>query len=160
MSQRKGLADLFKAVNLLGRRDVELVVMGSPLAEMSFYRGQCASFRYEPPRPHGAVLNLMKSCDVFCLPSIVEGRALVQQEAMSCGLPLIVTPNAGAEDLIEEGRTGFLVPPGNPEEIGRRIDWFANHTDQLEEMGRAATAKTGELTWAGYARGIIENFHA
>lgn len=160
MSQRKGLADLFRAVNLLDRRDVELIVMGSPVVEMSFYRRQCPSFQYEPPRPHDEVLRLMKTCDVFCLPSIVEGRALVQQEAMSCGLPLIVTPNAGARDLIEKGRTGFLVPPGNPEEIGRRISWFADHTDQLEDMGRAACEKAGELTWTGYAQCIIESFHA
>jgi len=160
MSQRKGLADLFQAVKLLDRRDVELVVMGSPVVDLSFYRRQCPSFRYEPPRPHEAVLRLMKSCDILCLPSIVEGRALVQQEAMSCGLPLIVTRNAGAEDLIEEGRTGFLVPPGSPEEIARRIAWFADHGEQLGDMGCAALKKAGELTWAGYADCIIENFHA
>jgi glycosyltransferase involved in cell wall biosynthesis len=45
----------------------------------------------------------MKAHDALVLPSIVEGRALVQQEALSCGLPIIVTPNAGGEDLVEEG---------------------------------------------------------
>ena len=89
--------------------------MGSPVAEMYFYRRKCSSFRYEPPRPHDEVLALMRSCDVFCLPSIVEGRALVQQEAMSCGLPLIVTPNPPGQTIwIEEGRTGFLHSTGKP----------------------------------------------
>jgi glycosyltransferase involved in cell wall biosynthesis len=160
MSQRKGLADLFEAVRMLNRKDVELVVMGSPVADLSFYQRQCTSFRYEPPRPHEAVLDLMKTCDILCLPSIVEGRALVQQEAMSCGLPLIVTPNAGAEDMIDEGKTGFLVPPGNPAEICRRVDWCADHRSELEEMGRAARAKASELTWAGYAQTVIAHFHA
>lgn len=159
MTQRKGLADLFEAVNRLNRSDVELVVMGSPIADMSFYRSQCASFRYEAPRPHEAVLQLMESCDVFCLPSIVEGRALVQQEAMSCGLPLIVTPNAGAEDLIDEGVTGFLVPPASPDAIADRIAWFADHRDAIPEMGRAALTKAAELTWAQYAHTIIESYH-
>ena len=58
-----------------------------------------ADFTYEPPRPHHEVLQLMKTCDVLVLPSIVEGRALVQQEAMSCRLPVIATRNAGADDL-------------------------------------------------------------
>ncbi len=49
----------------------------------------------------------MQSCDVFVLPSIVEGRALVQQEAMACGLPVIATRNAGADDLIEDGTNWF-----------------------------------------------------
>ncbi|HUR59651.1 MAG TPA: glycosyltransferase family 4 protein, partial [Opitutaceae bacterium] len=100
MTQRKGLADLFAAMKLLQRSDVELVVMGAPVAALEFYRQQFAGFQYEPPRPHDEVLKLMRSCDVFVLPSIVEGRALVQQEALACGLPLIVTPNAGGEDLI------------------------------------------------------------
>ena len=56
----------------------------------------------------------MRSCDLLVLPSIVEGRALVLQEAMACGLAMIATPNAGAEDLIVEGETGFLVPVGAP----------------------------------------------
>ena len=81
MTQRKGLADLFAAMKLVDRSDVELVVMGSPLAPMSFYRGQCPGFVYEGPRSHDEVLSLMRTCDVLALPSIVEGRALVQQEA-------------------------------------------------------------------------------
>ena len=48
-------------------------------------------------------------------------RALVQQEALSCGTPLIVTPNAGAEDLIDEGLTGFIIPFRNPEKIAEKI---------------------------------------
>jgi glycosyltransferase involved in cell wall biosynthesis len=85
MGQRKGLCDLFEAVNLLQRDDLELVVMGSMLAPMEFYRSKLANFTYEPGRSNEQVLELMRSCDVFCLPSIVEGRALVMQEAMSQG---------------------------------------------------------------------------
>ncbi len=81
MSQRKGLADVFSAFKLLKRQDVELVVMGSLVAPMDFYRRQYNDFHYEAPRPHDDVLRLMRSCHVFVLPSIVEGRALVQQEA-------------------------------------------------------------------------------
>jgi glycosyltransferase involved in cell wall biosynthesis len=110
MTQRKGLADLFAAFNIVNRKDVELVVLGSLVQPLEFYRGQYADFSYEAPRPHGNVLQLMQSCDVFALPSIVEGRALVQQEAMACGLPLIVTPNAGGQDLIEEGKQDFSFP--------------------------------------------------
>src|SRR5207253_10260061 len=72
----------------LFRSAVELVVMGSTLRSLSWYRDQFPDFTYEPPRPHREVLRLMHSCDIFVLPSIVEGRALAQQEAMACGLPL------------------------------------------------------------------------
>ena len=155
MTQRKGLADLFAAMKLLKRVDVELIVMGAPIASLEFYKKQFPNFRYEPPRPHAEVLSLMRSCDVFVLPSIVEGRALVQQEAMACGLPLIVTPNAGGDDLIEEGRTGFLIPIRSPESLAEKIAWFADHRDALPEISAAAKAKAARYTWQAYGDKVM-----
>jgi glycosyltransferase involved in cell wall biosynthesis len=160
LTQRKGLADLFAAMKLLRRSDVELIVMGAPVAALEFYRERFPNFRYEPPRPHSEVLALMRQCDVLVLPSIVEGRALVQQEAMACGLPLIVTPNAGGEDLIDEGRTGFLVPIRSPEILVEKIAWFADHRAALPEMCAAAQAKAREYTWSAYGRKILAAVNA
>jgi glycosyltransferase involved in cell wall biosynthesis len=160
LTQRKGLADLFAAMKLLKRSDVELIVMGAPVAPLEFYRRQFAGFRYEAPRPHNEVLQLMRSCHLFVLPSIVEGRALVQQEAMACGLPLIVTANAGGQDLIEEGRTGFLVPIRSPEILAQKIDWFADHREVLPEMNAAAHAKAAEYTWTAYGQKILQTVRA
>jgi glycosyltransferase involved in cell wall biosynthesis len=156
MSQRKGLGDLFAAVRQLNRSDVELVVMGSLQAPMEFYRNEFAGFTCEPGRPHAQVLELMRTCDVFCLPSIVEGRALVMQEAMSQGLPLIITPNTGGDDLIDEGITGFLVPIRRPDILAEKINWFADNRSALPEMSRAAQAKAAEFTWEKYGRIIVE----
>ncbi|MFN2621922.1 MAG: glycosyltransferase family 4 protein [Chthoniobacterales bacterium] len=155
LSQRKGLADLFAAMKMVKTTGAELVVMGSLILPMQFYRNQFAEFTYEPPRPHDAVLRLMASCDVLVLPSIVEGRALVQQEAMACGLPLIATRNAGGEDLIAEGETGFLVPPGAPEALAEEIEWFLQNRDKLPGMREAARAKAAKLTWAAYGDQIL-----
>ena len=157
MTQRKGLADVFAAMRLLRRKDVELVVFGSPVAPMSFYRKQFPSFVYEPPRPNEEVLRLMETCDVLVLPSIVEGRALVQQEALGCGLPLIVTNNAGGEDLIDEGRTGWLVPIRSPVAIAEKIDWCASHRGELESMRTFARVAAAKLSWKSYAAGIINS---
>src|SRR5438876_8001023 len=134
LTQRKGLADLFAAMKLINSREIQLVVMGSLLQPLAWYGQQFADFVYEPPRPHEDFLRLMQSCDVFVLPSIVEGRALVQQEAMACGLPLIVTRNAGGEDLIIEGQTGFLVPAGCPAAIAEKMEWFLENRDKLPGM--------------------------
>ena len=155
LSQRKGLADLFAAMKLVGSKEVELVVMGSLLLPLRFYRNELAEFIYEPPRHHAAVLHLMHSCDVLVLPSIVEGRALVQQEAMACGLPLIATRNAGGEDLIIEGKTGFLVPTGDPAAIAEKIVWFLQNRAQLPAISAAARAKAAELTWPAYGEKIL-----
>jgi glycosyltransferase involved in cell wall biosynthesis len=156
MSQRKGLADVFEAFRRLKRSDVELVVMGSPVLPLEFYQAQGISFTYEAPRPHHQVLSLMQSCDVLLLPSIVEGRALVQQEALACGLPILVTANAGAEDLIVEGETGFLLPIRSPQAIADRLSWCADHRMEIKAMRPACRAKAAGCTWEQYSQTILD----
>ncbi len=155
LTQRKGLADLFEAMKLIGSAEIELVVMGSLLQPLAWYREQGPRFTYEAPRPHAQVLELMQSCDVFVLPSLVEGRALVQQEAMACGLPLLATKNAGGDDLIIEGETGFLVPIRSPEALAEKISWCANHRKSICGMGIAAQRRAAELTWRGYGEKVL-----
>jgi glycosyltransferase involved in cell wall biosynthesis len=156
MTQRKGLGDLFSAMRLLDSNRFELHVMGTPLAGMAFYRRQFRGFTYHPTRPNAHVLDLMRSCDVFVLPSIVEGRALVQQEAMACGLPLVATRNAGAEDLLEDRTAGFLVPIRSPESIAEKLQLLENNREILESMSLAARAKAAELSWLNYRSKIVE----
>ena len=142
-------------MKLVTSKEIELVVMGSLLRPLTWYREQFPRFIYEPPRPHRDVLRLMQTCDVLVLPSIVEGRALVQQEAMACGLPLIVTRNAGGDDLIVEGETGFLVPIRSPEAIAEKIDWCASNRGSIAGMAIAARRRASELTWHDYGERVL-----
>lgn len=156
MGQRKGLADLLQAMNLLGGENIELVLMGAPQASLDFYRRSFAGFTYERGRPHAEVLALMRSCDVFCLPSLYEGRALVMQEAMSQGLPLVITPNTGGEDLVIEGRTGFLVPIRAPDRIAEKLAWFNQNREQLLAMKEEAVRHAARYTWKRYSEVVID----
>lgn len=156
MGQRKGLGDLFNAVKMFSPQEVELVVLGLPLAPMDFYKSQLKNFTYENSRPHHQVLELMRSCDVFCLPSIVEGRALVMQEAMSQGLPLIITENTGGADLVQEGGTGFLVPIRSPEAIAEKISWFLNNRSAITSMGNLARFHAATYSWENYGTSIVK----
>lgn len=155
MTQRKGLGDLFDAIKLLNTSGIELIVMGSVMVPLEFYRKQLPSFTYLPNRPHAKVLELMRSCDVLCLPSIVEGRALVMQEAMSQGLPLIITANTGGEDLIHEGSTGFLVPIRSAEAIAGKLQWFLDNRNRIKEMGYMAKRHAETYTWSAYGSSIV-----
>lgn len=156
MTQRKGLADLFSAIKMLDSKRFELHILGTPIASMSFYKSQLQNFIHHNPRANAEVLNLMRSCDVFVLPSIVEGRALVQQEAMSCGLPIIVTRNAGGEDLVEDGKAGFLVPIRDPSAIANKLEILFKNKELRIEMGKAAKSKALILSWANYRKRIVE----
>jgi glycosyltransferase involved in cell wall biosynthesis len=155
MTQRKELADLFSAMKLLNRPDVQLVVLGTPLFPLEFYKRQYPDFLYEPVRPHAEVRRLMLGCDVLVLPSIVEGRAMVQMEALSYGLPIIVTQNAGAEDLVEERQTGFLVPIRAPEKLAETIGWIADHKEWVDDVRPAVLERARLSGWERYTSKIL-----
>ena len=156
MSQRKGLADLFAAFRLLDEKHFRLTVLGAPSLPLSFYRSEFPPFRHLPPMPRPKVLATMREHHILALPSIIEGRALVQQEALSCGLPLLVTPNAGGTDLVEEGRTGFLVPIRSPESIAEKLECFQAHRKQLGFMHEACAQKAADYPWMDYANAILD----
>jgi glycosyltransferase involved in cell wall biosynthesis len=155
MTQRKGLADLFEAFKQLNRSDIELVVLGFPLLPLGFYRREFPDFTYESPRSHDLVKQVMLSCDVLVLPSIVEGRAMVQTEALSCGLPIVVTANAGAEDLVEQGKTGFVVPIRDPAALAERLNWIADHRDWVTDIRPDVLEKARQSGWNRYTDAIL-----
>jgi glycosyltransferase involved in cell wall biosynthesis len=81
------------------------------------------------------------SSSVFVLPTIEEGLALVQGEAMAAGLPLITTTHSGGEDLITDGREGFIVPPADSDALLAALQKLADSGDLCDAMAEAARAK-------------------
>ena len=156
MSQRKGLADLFMAMRILKGENVKLSILGQPSMPMEFYRKQFPDFTYFPPSSNQVVTRIMQEHDALVLPSIIEGRALVQQEALSCGLPVITTPNAGGDDLIEEGTTGHLVPIRSPKIIAEKIMALVENKEYLYDLKSYCMEKAKTYTWKRYAETIIE----
>ena len=156
MSQRKGLADLFEAMKSLKNEPVSLSILGQPSMPMEFYRKQFSAFEYFPPCSNYKVREIMKMHDALVLPSIVEGRALVQQEALSCGLAIIVTPNVGVEDLLEEGITGHLVPIRSPEKIAEAFTAMVSNRSNKEEIQKLCQKKATDYSWKNYAQKVID----
>jgi glycosyltransferase involved in cell wall biosynthesis len=79
----------------------------------------------------------------------------VQQEAMACGLPVIATKNAGADDLIVDDEAGFLIPIRSPEAIAEKLSWCAANRSLVDGMGIAARKRAAEFTWRAYGESIV-----
>ena len=156
MSQRKGLADIFAALKILKREPVKLSIVGQPSMPIFFYKKQFPDFKYYPPCSNKDVRKIMTNHDALLLPSIIEGRALVQQEALSCGIPIIVTPHAGGEDLIDKGVTGHLVPIRSPEKIAEKIVSLIENRSNTDEIAQMCREKANSYSWLSYARKIID----
>lgn len=157
LSQRKGLADLFAACRHLRKGQIELHLLGRPILPLSFYRQQCpVEFVYHLPCTRSSVLDLMAQSDVLVLPSLIEGRALVQLEALSQGLPLIITPHTGGDDLVTDGLNGFTVPIRSPESIAEKLNLLADNHELLAAMKKQARERALAITWKQYRHRLTD----
>jgi glycosyltransferase involved in cell wall biosynthesis len=82
--------------------------------------------------------DLLKNCDVFVLPSIIEGHPITVMEAMVCGKPVIATNVGPFPEIIRDGETGVLVPVDSAEYLVKAIIDLALNIERRKEMGRKA----------------------
>jgi phosphatidylinositol alpha-1,6-mannosyltransferase len=75
-------------------------------------------------------------CEIFALPSKGEGFGLVYLEAMACGKPVIGGAHGGAPEVIEDGKTGYLVQHGDAVQLATAIETLLADPDLQKEMGR------------------------
>jgi sugar transferase (PEP-CTERM/EpsH1 system associated) len=80
----------------------------------------------------------MRRLDLFVLPSLREGISNTILEAMATGLPVVATRVGGNPELVEEGRTGTLVPPADPASMAAAIRSYVGDPEKLARHGRAA----------------------
>ncbi len=83
-------------------------------------------------------INLLKSCDVFVLPSLSEARPRSIIEAMLIGKCVVATNVGGIPTLIQDGVTGQLVPPGNPQKLADALEKVCNSDEMRNRFGSAA----------------------
>lgn len=84
------------------------------------------------------VPDLLAMSDVVALPSLWEGGPITLFEAMSVGKPVVGTPVGLMPDVIEDGQTGYLVPPKEVEPLASRLVDLLQDPDRAEQVGRAA----------------------
>jgi colanic acid/amylovoran biosynthesis glycosyltransferase len=80
-----------------------------------------------------------EAADVFCLPSFFEGIPVVLLEAMAAGVPVVASRVAGIPELVEDGRSGILVPPGRPDLLANALRSLLG--DAQRRAGLAAEAR-------------------
>ena len=148
--RRKNLAHLIGALGRLGRDDVHLLVVGdgperANLATQAQSLGLSEKVQFRGYVPEETKFQLLAAADVFALPSMHEAFGLVYLEAMHCGLPVIAARPGGQEDYLDDGRTGFLVPADDPDEL-------------LVALGRLVNDATLRSTISAHNRVVAQRF--
>lgn len=152
---RKGVQYLLRAFEELNLPRAELVLHGwvNPNATriVDEYRRRMPNLVLTngDPRP------VYARASVFVLASMEEGSALATYEAMACGLPSVVTPNAGA--VVRDGIDGFVVPARDVEALKDRLEYLFRHPAAGRAMGvEARSHVTAQYTWAHYRKRVAD----
>ena len=93
------------------------------------------------PGSRDDIADLMRQFDVFVLPSLGEGISNTILEAMACGLPVVATNVGGNSELVDEGITGTLVPPADPEKMAQALLAYFKDNAMARSHGAAGRAK-------------------
>ena len=97
----------------------------------------------------------------FVLPSLEEGLALVQCEALSFGLPILITTNTGGADVITDGVEGFIVPPCDAVALQEKLQLMADDYPMLARMSEAASQTARKLgSWDAAGAELVLQFNS
>lgn len=157
--QRKGLSYLLEAARLLKKRDVKIFLCGRGVVDndlINHYSDLDIEVKIGLQRDE--LVQLIHKCDVFVLPSLVEGFAHVIVEAMACGLPVITTDHTCGPDIITEEDHGFIVPIRDARAIAQKLEWGIENREELAFMGDKAASQAALFTWEKFRAGIRDSY--
>jgi glycosyltransferase involved in cell wall biosynthesis len=92
-----------------------------------------------------AIPELLSACDVFTLASDWEGSPVAVLEAMAARLPVVATAVGGVPDLVEVGRTGLLIPPGDVQALGAALASLVDDRARRSQFGEAGAARAASF---------------
>lgn len=155
----KGQRELIHACARLSDRypDLRLLLVGEDIEAQGTYRaflekeakhlglgGRVVFGGYRPDAD-----ALLAEFDVFVLPSWIEGLPLVVLEAMAQKTPVVATPVGGTPEVVNDGETGLLVPPRDPDALADTIRALLDDPERARRMGEAGYTRVSSLFVAG-----------
>jgi glycosyltransferase involved in cell wall biosynthesis len=143
---RKGIQYLIAAARLLEKESIHFDIVG-PLgisADAIATAPKNMTFHGRAGRDQAAAWY--QQSHVFVLPTISDGFAITQLEAMAYGLPVVTTPCCG--EVVSDGVDGFVVPPREVEGLAQTFRRYLSEPELLRQQSAAATVKAGQFTLA------------
>ena len=164
----KGLLPLLEAVaKVRTERQVELVVVGKPRVGSTIGAtigrlGLEDTVQFVTGVSDDRMVELFSEAEVAVVPSLYEGFSLPAIEAMACGVPLVATTGGALPEVVgDDGRTGLLVPPGDPGALSVAILRALEDPLLRSRLGEAGRNRVlDRFTWRATANGTVEQYRA
>ena len=120
------------------------------------------NIKYLGQQPQQELFKYYSQASVFVLMSLEEGLAMVQPQAMACGLPIICSENTGGEDLLtKDGEEGFVIKIRDVDALKEKLLYLYNNQDICKSMGNKAKKRVQQgFSWDDYGTrysNILEN---
>ncbi|MDG4882486.1 glycosyltransferase [Mesorhizobium sp. WSM4884] len=152
LTEKKGIEYALRALASLPRRNWIYSVIGDGellegLKRLAGDLGIADTVTFLGPRPHAEVKQRLRDAHVFVLPSVsapdgdLEGIPVALMEAMAAGLTVVSTYHSGIPELIQDQKTGFLVPERDVEALAGKLSWIAENPKLCEPIALAARSK-------------------
>jgi glycosyltransferase involved in cell wall biosynthesis len=153
---RKGVPYLFEAAKLAGAK-IEITMVGPIKISSSAIKSAPSNVRFVGPCSRNDVALYYRNADAFVLPTISDGFAITQLEAMANGLPVIATPNCG--EVVSHGMDGLIVPARDSEALATAVLELASNRDMLAHMSMNAIQKSKLFTVERLACDLVSIIH-
>ncbi|MDO8794009.1 MAG: glycosyltransferase family 4 protein [Vicinamibacterales bacterium] len=160
--KRKGIQDLISAFEVLVARhpELRLTILGAGVPEaavrMDFPGPVRANVSCVHASSEKATAQVFAASDLFLFPSLFEGTPLTLIEAMASGLPIVTTATCGMKDVIEDGRTGLLIPTRSPAAAIAAVDGLIADAALRARLGKAAQEEAlTRYTWGQAAMRVL-----
>ncbi len=160
---RKGHQHLVDAFRSLKTRGATLTLVGAIDPGWQERLGlDDDGIRATGPVNRTRVVEELQRASVFVLASLEEGLALVQAQAMACGLPVIATEATGVRELVTDGVEGIVVPaPPDAETLAEAMDYMLSDPARAQEMGAAARRRVESFGgWDRYGSQLVAAFRS
>lgn len=156
-SYRKGLHHLLSVVSKCDAKDVELYLAGGYDSQSFLYKNYSvfSNIHFLGFVTHDILQEVYAKTEVFVLPSLAEGFAMVSLEALGAGLPIICTSNSGCNDIVENGKNGFVIEASDETALKKHIDWFLFNKRKIPEMSELARKSVNNHSWDDYGNNLL-----
>jgi glycosyltransferase involved in cell wall biosynthesis len=164
LTPRKGIRFLIRALSLLPD-SVRLVVAGDgderpALEALAAESGVAERVSFMGGVPHDTLPDVYREADIFCLPSLNEGMSNTVLEAIASGLPVVATVTGGTDELVTDGRNGYLVEMRSPEALAEGIGKLAADAALRARMGEASRSHAESMDWSSVAGRYADAYRA
>lgn len=152
----KGINYFLSALNSLKIKNYEVVLCGNIEPEFKKHINYYSKKIKLKTTGYVNPIEYYKKSSIFVFPSLIEGTSKVVFEAISCGLPTIMTNNGGK--IVRDNKEGFVLSPREIKPLSDKIQYLYDNPSEVKRMGRNARKNAINYDWESFSDNFYKTY--